>query len=112
VEVRSGDVIKLTRLVMAVDQGSLAIVRGSVFDTVGRSVRGAKVEIARVSGDSAKKLSESISSESGEFTFRLPPGAASYRVTVRIDGAQPASKDLSVDGAQIYRVAVTLKPAS
>ena len=34
------------------------------------------------------------------------------RVTVKIDGAEPAAKDVEVDGAAVYRIALTLKPVA
>lgn len=111
VEIKAGEVSKLTKLVMAIDQGTLAIVRGSVFDANGRSVYGAKIEIFKISGGE-KKVQQIFSSQSGEFTFRLPPAEARYRVSVMIDGAERGSQELDVNGAQIYRVAVSLKPKS
>ena len=111
VEVKAGEISKLTRLVMAIDQGTLAIVRGSVFDANGRSVYGAKVEIFKISAGE-KKVAQIFSSQSGEFTFRLPPAEARYRVAVTIDGAERGSQELEVNGAQVYRVAVSLKPKS
>lgn len=111
VEVKAGEVLKLTKLVMGVDQGALAILRGSIFDANGRSVYGAKVEVFKISGDS-KKVAQIFSSESGEFIFRLPPAEARYRVSVTIDGAERGSQEIEVNGAQVYRVAVSLKPRS
>jgi hypothetical protein len=110
IEIKAGEISKLTRLVMAVDQGRLAIVRGSVFDANGHSIYGAKVEIFKISGGAEKKLSQIFSSQSGEFTFRLQPEEARYRVAVTIDGAERGSKELEINGAQIYQVAVSLKP--
>jgi uncharacterized surface anchored protein len=111
VEVKAGEILKLTKLVMAVDQGRLAIVRGSVFDHNDRTVSGAKIEIFDLSNN-AKKVSQIFSSQSGEFTFRLPPASARYRVAVTIDGAERGSKEIEINGAQIYQVAVSLKPKS
>ncbi len=96
------------RLVLEVDEGFLVIIKGSVFNEEGRSIYGAKVEIARVSGDgTAKKLYTSTSTESGQFTFRFPPGAATYRVTTSAKG-KSSTKDITVDSAAIYRLALTL----
>lgn len=101
------------KLVLAIDEGSLAYLRGSVFDHNGRSVRGAKVELARLAADgTAKKIDTRASNESGQFVFRLAPDVAKYRVTVKIDGAETALKDVEIDGAAIYRVAVSLTPAA
>lgn len=112
IEVKAGEMLKLTKLVMAVDQGKLAIVRGSIFDADGRSIRGARVQISKVSGDAAKKVSEIYSSQSGEFVFRLSPDAARYRVVVVDDGKERGSKEVEINGAQIYRVVISVKPAS
>lgn len=96
------------RLFLDVDEGSLVIIRGSVFDQVGRSIYGAKVEIDRVLADgSVKKLSSSYSSQSGEFVFRFSKGVATFRVTASVNG-KTASKDVTVEEAAIYRLALSL----
>ncbi len=114
VEVRAGKVRTLgDRLVLTVDEGSIAFLRGSVFDPMGRSVPGARVELARLEADgSAKKLSDRVTTETGQFVFRLPPDKAKYRVTVKADGAQTAIKDVEIDDAVVYRVALTLEPSA
>lgn len=113
VEVRAGKVKTLgDRLVLSVDEGSIAKVRGSVFSEGGRSIGGVRVEIARIQEDgSLKKLGDRITTETGMFVFRLPPDRAKYRITVKADGAAPASKDIVVDDAVVYSVALTLEPA-
>lgn len=96
------------RLVLTVDQGTLVLIKGSVFDRSGRSVYGAKVEIEKISGDGSKrKIGSGSSSESGEFTFRQPDQSAKFRVTASLKGAS-ASKEITVDSAGIYRLAITL----
>ena len=114
VEVRAGKVRTLgDRLVLTVDEGSIAFLRGSVFDPAGRSVPGARVELARIEPDgSLKKVGDRQTTETGQFVFRLPPDKARYRVTVKASGAQDATKDLEIDDAVVYRVALTLELAS
>jgi hypothetical protein len=114
VEVRAGKVRTLAdRLILKADEGSLAFVRGSVFNAAGRSIPGARIAIARITAEgNAKKIDERITSETGEFIFRLAPDAATYRVTAKISGAEPVSKDVSVDGAAIYRLALTITPSA
>jgi hypothetical protein len=98
-------------LVLPVDEGSLVFVKGSVFTEEGRSIRGARVELARVESDGrVKKIDGRISNESGSFSFRLPVETARYRVTAKMDGMAAASKDVEVEGAAVYRVALALKP--
>lgn len=113
VEVRAGKVRTLgDRLVLTVDEGSIAFLRGSVFDPSGRSVPGARVELARVEGDgSLKKLADRVTTETGQFAFRLPPEKARYRVTAKAGGAQDATQEITIDDAVVYRVALTLQPA-
>jgi len=114
VSVRAGKTVSLKdRLFLPIDEGSLALLRGSVFNVEGLSMLGARVELARVEPDgSLKKLDSRVSNSTGSFGFKLPPDRASYRVTVKADGAQTATQDVEVDGAAIYRVAVTLNPAA
>ncbi len=96
------------RLVLTVDQGTQIIIKGSVFDPNGRSVSGAKVEVEKVSSDgSTKKVGSGNASYSGEFTFRFPEGASKYRITASAKGAKE-SKEVEVDSAAIYRLAITL----
>jgi hypothetical protein len=99
-------------LVMPVDEGSLVFVKGSVFTEAGRSIQGAQVELARVREDGTiKKIDGRVSTESGSFSFRLPVETARYRVTAKMNGMTAASKDVEVEGAAVYRVALSLKPA-
>lgn len=109
VEVRAGKVKSLgDKVFLPVDEGAIAFVRGSVFDEVGRSVQGAQVEIARVGADgSARKVDGRVTNETGTFSFRLTPTAARYRVTAKADGRE-ATKDVEVEGAMVYRVALSL----
>ncbi|MEP6707539.1 MAG: carboxypeptidase-like regulatory domain-containing protein [Pyrinomonadaceae bacterium] len=114
IEVRAGKTRTLgDRLVLPIDEGSIAFIRGSVFTEAGRSAPGVRVELARVFGDgSVKKLDARVTNETGQFVFRLIPDVATYRLTLKADGAQPASQDVEVDGAAVYRRALTLKPAT
>ena len=112
VEVRAGKVRSLPdRLVLTVDEGSIVFVRGSVFTAEGRSVPGARVEIARLQPDgSAKKIDGRITTESGLFVFRLVSDTARYRISVWAGGMGPVTKDVEVDGPARYNVAVSLPP--
>ena len=112
IEVKKGQTRSLgDRLILTVDEGSIAFIRGSVFTDEGRSVPGVKVELARIVGEnSTQKLDSRITGETGEFVFRVPPDVAKYRLTLKAEGGQPISKDVEVESAAIYRVALTLKP--
>ena len=109
-EVIAGKTRTLKDLILGIDEGSLAFVRGSVFTESGLSVPNVRIEIARVTSEnSIEKLDTRVTGETGEFVFRLPPDVARYRVTMKADGADTVSKDVEVDGPAIYRVALTYK---
>ncbi len=112
VKVRAGKETELVdRLILQKDEATFAFIRGSVFGPDDRSVQGAKIELHRVFSDgSTKKLRETNSGESGQFVFRLSGDTAKYRVIVKISGAETTTKDVDVDGAEIYRIAVNLQP--
>ncbi|MDQ3132793.1 MAG: carboxypeptidase-like regulatory domain-containing protein [Acidobacteriota bacterium] len=95
-------------LILSVDQGTLVIIRGSVFNQDGRSVTGAEVTIERLNSDgSTRKMGSVYTNVSGEFTFRQPEGAAKFRLTAKLKD-QTASKEVEVDSAAIYRLALNL----
>ncbi|MDQ2855250.1 MAG: carboxypeptidase-like regulatory domain-containing protein [Acidobacteriota bacterium] len=112
VEVKAGQVHPLNRLMLKIDEGSIAFLKGSIFDGNGRSLPGARIELARILDDgSLKKIDGRVSNETGTFVFRLTPDPAKYRITAKADGMQPASKDLDVDSAVVYRIAISLLPS-
>ncbi|HEV2903749.1 MAG TPA: carboxypeptidase-like regulatory domain-containing protein [Pyrinomonadaceae bacterium] len=112
VEVKAGKTRSLgDGLVLSVDEGSIAFLRGSVFTEGGRSVPGARVELSRViSETSVERLDSRNTGETGEIVFRVPPDVAKYRLTLKADGAESVSKDVDVDTALVYRVALVYKP--
>ena len=111
VQVRAGKTVSLKdKLYLPIDDGAIAHIRGSVFDASGRSVNAAKVELARVEPDGTlKKLDSRVSNGTGSFAFRLSPERGHYRLTAKADGAEPATEELNVEGAAIYRVALSLR---
>ena len=112
VEVKAGKTRSLgDRLILTIDEGSIAFLSGSVFDADGRSMPNVKVELFRILEDgTTKKIDSRITTETGSFKFRLSPDAAKYRVSVKRDGAEPVTKDVEIDGAAVYRVALSIPP--
>ena len=110
IEVKAGKTRSLgDRLILTIDEGSIAFLSGAVFNADGRSVPNAKVELFRVLEDgTAKKIDGRVTTETGSFKFRLSPAAGKYRVSVKTDGAEPVGKDVEIDGAAVYRVALSL----
>lgn len=96
------------KLFLRVDQGTLVILRGSVFFKEGTSIGGARVELEKANSDgSFRRIATAETSESGEFVFRQPQGAAKYRVTARYEGVS-GTKEMSVENAAVYRLAISL----
>ena len=114
VEVKAGKTRSLgDRLILTIDEGSIAFLSGSVFNADGRSVPNAKVELSRILEDgTTKKIDGRVTTETGSFKFRLSPEAGKYRVSVKPDGAEPVTKDVEIDGAAVYRIALNLPPKS
>ena len=108
-EIKDGDTRNLgDRLILMPDQGTQVIINGSVFYKEGTSLGGAKVEIERVNPDgTTKKVTTLYTNVSGEFTFRQPQAAAKFRITAKFKGAE-GTKEVEVDTAAIYRLAITL----
>ncbi|RMF99780.1 MAG: carboxypeptidase regulatory-like domain-containing protein [Acidobacteria bacterium] len=96
------------RLILNIDQGTLVIIKGSVFNSDGLSIPEAKVEIERILSDgTTKKLDSTYTNISGEFTFKFPEEPARFRVTATKDGIS-SSKEISVDMAAVYRLSIKL----
>jgi hypothetical protein len=110
-EVKAGKTRSLADLVLPIDDGAIAFIRGSVFNEAGRSVPNVRVELARIVSDSqVQNLDARMTGETGEFVFRVPPDVAKYRLTLKADGAESVFKDIEVDGAAVFRAALTFKP--
>jgi len=108
VEIGSGVRDLGDRLILSQDRGNFVILQGSVFFKEGSSVTAAKIDLKQVNADgSTKSLGSTYTGTFGEFAFRRPPGAIKLRVTAKYKDAS-ASKDVDVEEAAIYRVAITL----
>jgi len=110
IEVKAGKTRSLgDRLILTIDEGSIAFLSGSVFGATGRSVANVKVELLRILEDgTTKKIDSRVTTETGSFKFRLSPDPGKYRVSVKAEGVEPVTKDVEIDGAAVYRVALNL----
>lgn len=88
-----------------------AVVSGTIFQESGYALGDASVsiapEVASSSAPSKGQKMEAISSERGEFTFRVPPGPMHYTVTVSAKGYQTQQKSVAVEDQE--RVEVTFQ---
>ena len=111
IEVKAGKTRVFNNLLLPIDEGSIAFIKGSVFNQDDRSVPNVRIELARIESDgSVRKIDGRVTNEIGSFSFRLTPEVARYRVTAKPNGGDPVSKDIEIDGAAVYRVALSLKP--
>jgi hypothetical protein len=110
VEIKNGSVRDLGGgLILAVDQGTVVVIKGAVFFKEGTSLTGAKIEIERVNDDgSTKSLGSTYSNYSGEFAFRPPLGVRKVRVTAKYKGVEGSKEIGDIVNAGIYRTAITL----
>jgi hypothetical protein len=113
IEVKAGKTRSLgDRLVLSIDEGSIAFIRGSVFNQHDRSVPNVRIELAKIEEDgTARKIDGRITNEIGAFVFRLSPDAAKYRITAKPNSGDPVSKDVEIDGAAVYRIALSIRPS-
>jgi Carboxypeptidase regulatory-like domain len=96
-----------------------AVVAGTVFRDNGFALAEAEVtlEVADAAPAPARKSKvkklKTLSSPRGEFTFRVPPVAAKYRVTVAAKGFRMADKVVEVQGgSERVDATFTLSPES
>jgi hypothetical protein len=114
VDVKAGKTRSLgDRLVLSIDEGSIAFIRGSIFNQDDRSVPNVRIELAKIEDDgTVRKIDGRVTNEIGAFVFRLTPDAAKYRVTAKPNGGEAVSKDVEIDGAAVYRIALSIKPST
>ncbi len=95
-------------LVLKVSDSSIyVILRASVFDQDGLAVRGAKVEISKVSDN--KRITTLYTNDAGEVSVRLPDQNATFRFTTYFPNAEPVSGETTVEGAGMYSKSLTIK---
>jgi hypothetical protein len=111
VEVKAGKTKSLSdRLILTTNEAADARLWSSVFNEGGFSMRGVRLELARLGADGTpKKIDGRMTNESGQAVFRLSPDKATYRITVKLEGAADQTKDVEIDGAMVYRVAFTVQ---
>ncbi len=75
IEVKAGKTRSLgDRLRLSIYEGSIAFIRGSVFNEHDRSLPNVRIELARIEPDgTAKKIDGRVTNDIGAFVFRLTP---------------------------------------
>lgn len=72
----------------------LGLISGTVFQSTGFSLPGAKV--SAVSRRNPKVRKDTVTGRRGEFAFRLPAGQGAYIVTAEAKGFEPQRKTADV----------------
>ena len=98
--------------------GEFAVVGGTVFRDNGFAMADANVTLEVIqdpplAAKSKMKKLKAVTSPRGEFTFRVPPTAMKYRVSILAKGFQPAEKIVEVEsGSERVDATFTLSPES
>jgi hypothetical protein len=90
------------------DREAVAILAGTVFQSSGRSLPGARVE-AVAQGDAKAKGSASTDAQ-GDFAIRVPAGRGTYVITATAKGFQPSQKTVEVYADEKVRANLILSP--
>lgn len=85
-----------------------AIIAGTVFQSSGHLLRGAKVEVA-AQGD-PKIKGDTLTDSQGDFAIRVPAGQRTYAVTASARGFRPAQKTVDVYESEKVRTNLILSP--
>ncbi len=92
------------------------VVAGTVFQSNGFSLRGAKVTLTPVPADGSapkkKQIQRTATDSRGEFAFRVPAGAMRYTIRAEADGWEPAEKTVQVQWDQRVDIVLRLRPAA
>lgn len=90
------------------DRDAKAIIAGTVFQSSGRLLPGAKVEA--VAQSDAKAKSQTVTDVQGDFAIRVPAGPATYIVTATARGFQAQQKTVEVYEDGKVRTNLILSP--
>jgi hypothetical protein len=90
------------------DREAAAILAGTVFQSSGHSIPGAKVEV--VAQDDARNKNSATTDAQGDFAIRVPAGRNTYVVTASAKGFQPTQKTVEVYEDEKVRANLILSP--
>lgn len=107
--VTAGELIRLrSQIELVREEDPYAVIRGAILQGVGYSLPNAIVTLERIDGKKRMKM-ETLSREGGEFAFRLKADQATYRLTARADGFEPATLEIAIENDEVRNVALTLR---
>jgi len=75
-----------------------AVILGAVFVDPGLSFPGVEVVLSRKDGAKWKRIAQQDTTARGEFSFELPPSAATYLIRSSPKGYKPDEKEVAIAG--------------
>lgn len=109
--VTAGELIRLrSQIELVREEDPYSVIRGAILHGVGYSLPNAVVTLERIDGKKRLKM-ETLSREGGEFAFRLRADQATYRLTARAAGFEPATLEIAIENDEVRNVALTLRQA-
>ena len=108
VKLDAGDTMRLRSVIELIPESPpYSMIRGAVFSADGFSIPNANVTVERI-GEGKRLKRETTSIDGGEFTFKLPPEKAIYRVSASARGFESSTKEIEVGADEIRQVAISL----
>jgi hypothetical protein len=108
-----GLILAVTGLAIAADKSKdsapTALLGGTVFRDSGFALRGAEIVAKAAQPVRGKSEWKAVSDARGEFYLRLPPGPASYTVTVKAKGFRPQEKTVTYATDERYDLTFLLQ---
>ena len=90
------------------------MVGGTVFRDPGFALPRAEVTLTMTAAaDSVKRIKpqKALSDARGEFLFRVPPGPAEYKISIKAEGYESAEQTVRIETLERVDRYFTLKPA-
>jgi hypothetical protein len=109
IDIAAGETFKVPRAIeMSRESEPYGLIRGATLDSSGYSLQNVQITIERTDGKKFKKF-EKVSTDGGEFAFRVPAEKGTYRLTASASGFTTVSKEVTIDGDEIRQVVLQLE---
>jgi len=92
---------------------AFAVVAGTVYRDPGFALEGVAVTVTPESNEQGGvkfKKEQAATNHRGEFAVRVPPVPMNYRVDVKLNGYQPQSQAVQIEGEQRKELSFVLEP--
>ncbi|MCC7153377.1 MAG: carboxypeptidase regulatory-like domain-containing protein [Bryobacterales bacterium] len=96
-------------------QGGYAMLAGTVFRDPGFALPKAEVTVTMTAAaDGVKRIKpqKGLTDGRGEFVFRVPPGPAEYKISIKAEGFESIEQTVRIEALERVDRYFTLKPVS